>query len=317
MALLVFLLPGFVFSAGLYYPERFTRELSPRGPIGQVAAVLLAAVVVHSALFLIVGWLHTAGLTPGVNLVVAFSVLQLQGSDKVSNISAIAANIDAYRGWILLYLFSSFAMGGSFGFIIGTGISRDWRMHIPWIRHPQFKFRNLAQHQWVYSVAPNDRTNVWAYVLTNVHEGGRSLLYRGIVRNLGLTKEGKLSYVQLYGTERTAFDWRTDEAPPFISVDPLEDRPAEFSSTSVGDEESVQQPTTGRERGLFVIDGGNILNVVFDAQTLPPPPPNPKEAARRVSEVDRLEKQLEGLDRLSTEELSKLAEGLLSGIPQE
>ena len=75
IVILVLLLPGFLFSVGLFAPERFTRETAQRSPLGQLAGVLSISLLVHGLLFLLNravcgGWLACIDLNAVLDAIV-------------------------------------------------------------------------------------------------------------------------------------------------------------------------------------------------------------------------------------------------------
>lgn len=248
LLLLVVLLPGVLFSVGLYIPEKFTRDASERSALGQLAGVLLVALGVNGLLYtsgpLYCGR-HMLGMQPPcIDLRLFFAAISLERSD-VATVSRIAANVEENRGWILLYIFASAGLGVSLGWSVGAGVVRG-------------KFRFLTQHRWVYDLSLGDQLTT-AWVLTNIREGDRVLMYRGFTVAFHLKRDGTFSYVVLELVRR-GYLLLTEDGP---------------SSSKHGSWEMMGEAVRQAERteprrhrrfvkSMFAIEGEDIANLVFD-----------------------------------------------------
>lgn len=71
---------------------------------------------------------------------------------------------------------------------------------------PAWRLRFLAQHPWVYRLAIKPEQSgdafTFAYLLTHVRQDDRVLLYRGVLRDFALARDGRFSYVVLTGPQR-------------------------------------------------------------------------------------------------------------------
>ena len=70
IALVLFLLPGFLFHLGVTFPEDFTRENVKREQLGQLTGAVLVAFIVHAGLLVFLDGLvlHTGWSWPVVDL---------------------------------------------------------------------------------------------------------------------------------------------------------------------------------------------------------------------------------------------------------
>lgn len=103
VALLVLLLPGFLFFVGLYLPERISRDIVPGGTLTQLGGVVLVAFFIHALVFAF----HTSacGLwswLPCIRFDYALSTFGLDLKDATPLIQ-LTDNITANRWWMLGY----------------------------------------------------------------------------------------------------------------------------------------------------------------------------------------------------------------------
>ena len=138
VVLLVLLLPGFLFFVGLYFPEKFTREVVERSPLAQLAGTVLIAFLVHGALFLF-NRLACGGLLPCIDLGEVLGVISLDGAKSPDAVRMVARALSDDPGWIFGYMLVASAMGTGLGWFTGMQV----------VLGP---FRFLAQHRWVYDL---------------------------------------------------------------------------------------------------------------------------------------------------------------------
>src|SRR5687768_16704530 len=188
LALLVVLLPGVLFFAGLRIPERFTREAAERSALGQLAGVLLISLVVHGLLY--VGFAPIAcGLgLPCVDMGGFLTALRVEKAES-NSIDDLGKSISEHRGAIFGYLlFVAFA-GLLAGYLLGKSIVRSGL------------FAMLGQHTWVNRLTVGDQYTV-AWVLTHIRQDAHVLIYRGFVQAAHLRKDGTFAYVVLTGVRK-------------------------------------------------------------------------------------------------------------------
>lgn len=233
IALSVLLLPGFSFSFGLYLPEKFTRETVQRDALVQLAAVVFVAFGIHAVLFGLFG--------SRIDLEVVLATLQLQGAEQVP-LRTLAEVLRHSRWYILGYVLLSSALGFALGGMVGSA--------------QQGMLRGLVQHAWVYALKPADnRAYVLAYVMTNIRESGRVLMYRGYLEQFGLMRNGTFAYLVLADAAR--YYMRLDDAGP--RTDP----PTSWRSIGA---QSAGGTTASDTRTLsyLVVEGEDVANVIFE-----------------------------------------------------
>jgi hypothetical protein len=239
VALLVFLLPGFLFLAGLTFPERFTRETAPSSPLGQLAILVSISFFMHAALYAGLG--ATCGaVIPCPRTALVLATFQLQGSESIS-LAELGANYARYGPWILLYVLVSGGLGFGLGAVTGKGVVAN-----------RLGLRRLARHAWVYDLLVDPRRDGYtlAYVLTRTRQGARVLIYRGILHAFGIGDDGRFRYLVLYEPER--FYLHLARGAPVTS--------AELQAVGGGDWE---MPAEWEDFSYLVIDGQEIANTFF------------------------------------------------------
>ena len=244
LVLLVVLLPGVLFFVGIYWPEQFTRESEPRSPLGQLAGALLVAFVVHGLAY---ATLTSACGTwlPCISLKDLFDVVNIDPKAEGAT-TAAAAMLREFRWWILLYVVATGAVGTGLGAIYGSLIVSG-------------TIRHFSRHQWIYDLSVDGLT--YAYVLSKVSHDNRIVMYKGFLRAFGLQQDGKFSYIVLSDVTRMYFTLGAD-APE--TSEPA--RQKVIGASTAGTVTLPSQPAIVRKRtqSLFVIEGEDISNAVFD-----------------------------------------------------
>lgn len=90
----------------------------------------------------------------------------------------------------------------------------------------------------------------YAYVMTNLEHHGRYLLYRGVLKQFALTREGKFAYLVLRKPRRSYLVFRTGQSA------------VEQDFHQIG---SSSAPAAQGDP-LLVIEGEDVANVVFAAK---------------------------------------------------
>lgn len=253
IVLLVLLLPGFLFFVGLYSTERMSRDLAG-GALGQLAGVVLVAFLAHGILYLILSpGCRLWDWFPCISLPHLASVLQLTGLNN----DVLSAMDDMFRRngpWIFAYIVGTSSAGYLLGKAGATALLHGW-------------FRGFAKHKWVYSLVAVDRQGgpVHAFVLTDIRQDDRILMYRGFLKEFYVGPDGRIAYLVL--TESLIFymvlskdrpatspvsEWRP--ISPATSIEPWE--PPGLTSL---------KPRSERLLSYLVIEGADIENVSFDA----------------------------------------------------
>jgi hypothetical protein len=239
VALLVFLLPGFLFLAGLTFPERFTRETAPSSPLGQLAILVSISFFVNAALYVALN-AACGGALPCPRTELMLATFQLQGSEQIP-LSELGSEYARYGAWVLLYMLVAGGFSFGLGVLTGRGVVAN-----------RFGLRRLARHAWVYDLLVDPRREGYtlAYVLTRTRQDERVLIYRGILHAFGIGDDGRFRYLVLYEPER--FYLHLARGAPVTS--------AELQAVGSGDWE---MPTEWEDFSYLVIDGQEIANTFF------------------------------------------------------
>ena len=244
LVLLVVLLPGVLFFVGVYWPEQFTRETEPRSPLGQLAGALLVAFVVHGFAYSFLSSI-CGGALPCISLSALLQTINMDPKDLVE-LRKIGSMMRQFRWWILAYVtgtaLSGIVLGAVYGSLVATG-----------------RFRRFSRHHWIYTLSVDGLT--YAHVLTNVGHDDRLLMYKGFLRAFGLQQDGRFSYIVL--TDVTRLYMKLAETGPETSGTELQ---KVIGASSPGRVILPAQPTKPKKRvqSLFVIDGHDVSNAVFD-----------------------------------------------------
>lgn len=254
VALLVFLLPGFLFLTGLFLPEQFTRETGPRSPLGQLASIVLISVLVHGILYYTVNsgcqipsadwWVPRC---PDLEIVLAF--FQLEGASAIP-LGRLATSLSSNWLHVFGYVILSSVAGLGMGYLVGLCIVED-----------RLGFRMLAQHPWIFrvQVRREELGTVEAHILTRIAGEGERLLYSGRMEAFGLAPDGSFSYVVLANPRRS-----------ILKIENLESLVHE-PKRAIGSPEGAREVSSDQERLLFV-RGTEIENVFFKTETVETPP---------------------------------------------
>lgn len=240
VALLVTLFPGVTFFWGAFSSERFTRQTSDRGALTNLAFVVLISFFVHIP-FLMFLKLPCMGVEAiCVDWGRMLAIFQLEGAGTYG-LADLGRTLSSDLIQVFFYVTLSSGLGYGYGRGAGALVSRGW-------------FRNLSPHPWAQELLPaEEKVVTFAYVLTNIREGNRILLYRGFLDDFALDREGQISYLVLRSTERVYMELQKDEA--VVKRDPH----LIGSSANTGALEPAET-----ESRIFLIEGEDIENVVFD-----------------------------------------------------
>jgi hypothetical protein len=252
VALLVLLLPGFMFIARLYYVERTARE-STASPIAFLAGAIPAAFLIQVTAYSL--------LRSRIDLRAVLATLQLEGSQQVP-LSDLSAILRASSWWILAYVLVTAGLGWCLGWLLSVLIKAGY---LPiFIRHGMARdLLMTAEPVWrtLLLESPAGRflksrmkTKMpvrWAYVVSNVSHAGRILMYKGILKHNYFTQDGKISYVVLDNCHRCYLDLNDVEAP---------------KTTSAGAIQIGKNVAEGNRpvAGLLMIHGSEISNIFFE-----------------------------------------------------
>jgi hypothetical protein len=294
VALLVLLLPGFFFYAGLYAPERFSRDVTPKNPLGTLAGIVLVSLLAHTILW------YATPLAGVVDWAAVIEAVQMPSPPlKGTTAAQHAARHFGVAGWHLArYVVLSCVIGFCVGGIAGGLTVRGW---IPF----------LVQHPWAYPLKMGaGGVMSYTHVLTEVAHADKQLVYCGRLKYFSLAADGTFAYVVLAATQQRllrlggdvpqygavqeiAAATRYPESPPAsgaprrrvaivgrrvkdrlrwpwwpgkrgaTTAHPLDPRPAPGGAGTGEPKPSPSTSPGGEEGPLMVIPGCTIKNVVF------------------------------------------------------
>ncbi len=242
VALLVLLLPGFLFFIGLYLPERISRDIVPGSTLTQLGGIVFIAFLIHATLYVLLSTCNFLWV-PGINLDLVFKAFNSENFSKVSQ-QQLSQNIEEFRWWILIYFISTSSIGFIFGFSTGKLIVRG-------------TLRFLAKHNWIYDlIEVNKDAYTLAFVLTNIRADDRILIYRGFLKEFCFTKEGKISYLVLTNCSR--YYLKLGKKKPETSAQ------RDWLVIGMTTEDQDNGIIFEKQWSYMVIEGEDIANVVFD-----------------------------------------------------
>jgi len=264
LVLLIVLLPGVLFFVGTYFPEQFTREAESRSPLGQLAGALLIAFLLHAVASGLVG-VVCGGPIPCVSVESFLDTVnvdpKLPGATR-----DVGAMLGRYRWWIFAYVLTLCAAG------IGLGAAYGWIT-------TKRRIRGLSRHPWVHDLRTDGLT--YAYVMTHIRQDDRILMYKGFLRAFGLQQDGRFSYVVLSEAARMYMTLGAEVAETSSA-----ERQRTIGASSPGAVVSPSEPTKPRRRvhSIFVIEGEDIANVVFDVLATEARAVSPEELRQMIRE---------------------------------
>ncbi len=244
LVLLVVLLPGVLFFVGVYWPEQFTRESEPRSPLGQLAGALLVAFVVHGLAYTTLTSFCGSWL-PCISLKGLLDAVNIDPGDAGAT-AGIDRMVRQFRWWIFLYVLATAAGGITLGALYGSLIVKR-------------RIRHFSRHRWIYDLSIDGLT--YAYILTNVTHEDRILMYKGFLRAFGLQQDGKFSYIVLSDVTRMYLHLAEDAS--YTSAADVRNM---IGASTPGEVVLPTEPAAPKKRvkSLFVIEGEDISNAVFD-----------------------------------------------------
>lgn len=186
----VLLLPGILFFAGFYFPEKVTRESAPISPLAQLSGVVGIALLLHAIFY---GILNYGGLYehfPSIKDIALDKFIIILRADS-SNPNAPSAL--AFKGIFdrdALNIFIYFVVISGMGFLLG------WRIGLLVTNGP---LRMLASHQWQFRLLDGKKSAkyVRAHVLSKTSHDGRVLIYDGIVEEFYAKASGTINHLVL------------------------------------------------------------------------------------------------------------------------
>jgi hypothetical protein len=248
LVIVVLLLPGLLFFAGIYLPEQFTRETENRSPLGHLGGALLISFIVHGTAFAAAPWV-CGGLIPCIDAGLVLNTITYDPRGG-TGVEAIAENLQRYRWWILVYVLASATVGMMLGGLYGHLAVRG-------------KTGGLSRHSWIRDLRVNGLT--YCHVLTTLRQDERILLYRGFLRAFGLQADGRFSYIVLTDVCR---EYLLLDADSSKATSRAQDKVMGTNSPPKVRQSPPSTTASSHAVSLFVVDGQEIANVVFDIYEL-------------------------------------------------
>jgi hypothetical protein len=228
LAILLLLLPGIFFFIGLATYDRLSREVVRSSVVSEVAMAVVIAAIIHvvsiSILSAVAGFRLSRFAIP---LVAA----ENSPPTLVRIVSSDILPATLYLGWTTL-------IGLLLGLLIAEGVVSG-------------RLRRLARHRWIYDLIDADRKRVMitAYVMMNIVEDSKVLMYRGRLHDIFLNEDGNISYLILKDCSRYYMSFKENAL--------VTSKQLEFFSSQ-----------RNRPSGIWnrlLIEGPNIVNVLFDS----------------------------------------------------
>jgi len=186
----VLLLPGILFFAGVYFPEKVTRESAPISPLAQLSAVVGIAFFLHAVFYCILNYGALYEHFPSIkDIALDKFVTILRADSSTPN----APSVMAFKGIFdrdALNILSYFVAISVTGFLLG------WAIGAMITKGP---LRVLASNQWLYSLLDEKDSPAFvrAHVLSKTSHNGRVLIYDGMVDEFYAKASGTINHLVL------------------------------------------------------------------------------------------------------------------------
>jgi hypothetical protein len=217
LVVLVLLLPGFLFFAGLYLPERITPDSAPVSPIGQLAGIVGVAFVLHAGAYVLINGLlsEMPWLGGQIHLPALFAVLRLE-SPGTQDFAYLRSMFDNHMLRIAVYFAAVSAIGYLAGIQVGrlieSGPLRSFA-RVPWVFELGSEKPRAGKHSYQL---------VRAHVLSKTSHNGKSLLYQGIVIDFRVAADGSIKTIVLKNARSALLDISSEAPTKNPVVLPLE-----------------------------------------------------------------------------------------------
>ncbi|MDB5599623.1 MAG: hypothetical protein JWN71_1667 [Xanthobacteraceae bacterium] len=256
IAVIVLLLPGIFFFIGLATYERFSREIIRSGVVSEVALATMIAIVLHTIIIILMSAFGGFRLS---QFAAPFLDYTKTPAIEIGNrAAAVAFKIVAY---VVVTAFVGFLAG----MLVAKGV----------VAGP---LRRLAMHKWIYDIIDvgNKGGIVTAFIMTNIIENDRALMYKGRVQEIFLNTDGNVSYIIIKNCTRYYMMLGGDKPTTSTQLEL-------FGAHQAGRSANVWD--------YLLIDGSKIANVLFD--------PSPEITADKEGEKLLDKELLEAFARLT------------------
>ena len=231
IAIILLILPGIFFFIGLATWDRLSREIIRSSVISEVALAVVIAGLIHFGSICLIS-------TTGFRLAGFILPLVQFNSGKITP-ELFVSEIDARSVKTVVYLGVTTLLGFGLGLLVAEGV----------VAGP---LRWLSRHRWIYDIIDADRKRViiTAYVMTDIIEEAKIIMYKGRLHDIFLGDEGSISYLILKNCSRYYMTFKDGE---LITSKQL----------SLFGANQTKRPPNVWDR--LLIEGKNISNVLFDS----------------------------------------------------
>ncbi|WP_341992581.1 hypothetical protein [Azorhizobium sp. AG788] len=240
--IIALLLPGAAFLSALAKKDHFTKDIIKANAVGEIATALLVSGTLH-----LIAWLIFQGLVlmaPEMPYPTLTSVFEFYDGKAVF----LKRDLELLIVETTVYVIALSIVG----YGAGLGVARV-------VQSGRLTF--LASHPWANDLRPSSTRVVTAYVMTNMSNNNKVLMYRGLLRDFRLNSEGKFSYIVLSSANRFIMDFGKKV-------------PQTYDGLSLFDDEQVRT----QDWNYIAIDGGSIANVAFAKSARIQPAPGDEAA---------------------------------------
>lgn len=221
--IIAFLLPGLAFFVGYWYGERYAREPVKSSAVGEVGMAVFMAILIH---LVMLKWILHVELTEYFGPLLE----QYATPSKVVTAAQLADRAWRTLEYIVIVSVIGFVLGSITAYLVRIGCIAP-----------------LVVHKWAHDILRQKvKGKVLAFVMTNMVENNRVMMYAGELEEFYLNENGTFTYVVLKNCSRYFMNVE-GSIPTTASRVPL------FKNTN-----------TKRPWEHLMIAGENIANVLFD-----------------------------------------------------
>lgn len=307
VAILFVLIPGYSFYLGLFSTRQYSYDVAPKNIINQLATIIMSSVFVHTLMIFLTNIIYLSGYTPKVSLPNVMKILQM-GSNTVVNqeLDILTNNVSIHFFWIIGYTM----LASIVGTWLGSIVIRNAVFFAYKTKNENVLLRFLGNisgwllvNEWIYSFVEIDNhkqanSSSFAYILSKVSESGVNLVYKGVIKDFSLNKDGKINYILLSSPSRSLLSiCKTEEN----AIDPkkfltLTTKPVEIGRSS-----------SSKQNSDIFISGDEIANIVFTSYEFKEKDSNisAEDMSRAIKKMNEVFSQYKDLFSVDTETSEK------------
>ncbi len=256
LVVIALLLPGVAFFYVSALRQRRNTELVRTNVFGDISIVFAVSVVIHTILIFLIRYFLRSFYYDIVSVTLYYDEREAFNTFLY---------IDYYAICVVSYVFISTVIGIAIGLLVSTR-----------------PFRVFYKNKWSSELYGSSRQLVSVYVMTNVIEKNKVLMYKGILQEYLMGSDGNFLYVVLKNTKRYFLDFDTEIGKMTDQLDLFDGKIAKGI-----------QPLLN----YLVIPGGSISNILFEKSPKLEVDP---EAEKLLKEAERQQKDvLAGVDSVS------------------